>query len=256
MFLDFKDTKIFYTSDGTGKPLVLLHGFLESSLIWQQYLEEVSGVRQVICIDLPGHGQSGVIGNIHSMELMADVVKAVLEQLDVSKASFAGHSMGGYVALSFLEKFPKHVQALTLLNSTPEKDSEERIANRERAINLLKKNKETYISMALSNLLTPQKRRVYKREIANLKKEAINFPTEGITACLEGMKIRTDKIDLLKNFQFRKVSIIGRNDPVLDWKREVDTAKNCGCEILLTDGSHLSYIENPAEIRENLLFID
>ncbi|UJH89983.1 alpha/beta fold hydrolase [Antarcticibacterium sp. 1MA-6-2] len=89
MLLEFKNTQIFFTSKGAGKPLVLLHGFLESSSIWEPYIEDLSQVRQVICIDLPGHGHSGTIGSIHSMELMADVVKAVLEHLKISKASFA-----------------------------------------------------------------------------------------------------------------------------------------------------------------------
>lgn len=256
MFLGFENTKIFFTAKGAGKPLVLLHGFLESSLIWEPYLDDLTRVRQVICIDLPGHGQSGTIGSIHSMELMADIVKAVLDHLKIPKATFAGHSMGGYVALSYLEKFPENVLAILLINSTPEKDSDERIANRDRAIELIKKNKRAFVSMAISNLLGPESNGTFKSEIAVIRKQALKFSTEGITACIEGMKIRTEKKELLKNYQNRKIFLVGKTDPILHWKTASNIADYCNCETILVNGGHLAYIENPAEVREILHFID
>ncbi|MFO7719364.1 MAG: alpha/beta fold hydrolase, partial [Gillisia sp.] len=106
MILNYENTPIFYSTKGTGNPLVFLHGFLESTKIWEPFIEKLSAKRQVICIDLPGHGKSGNISDIHTMELMADAVHAVLKHLRIEQVSLVGHSMGGYVSLAFLEKFP------------------------------------------------------------------------------------------------------------------------------------------------------
>jgi len=154
MMLKYKNTPLFFSAKGIGNPLVLLHGFLESSNIWKPFVEELSKNRQVIAIDLPGHGLSGNIDDIHTMELMADAVQHILLHLSVDKASFLGHSMGGYVSLAFYEKFPTMTKGLVLLNSTPEADSDEKKKNRERSISLLKRNKKAFVSMAISNLLS------------------------------------------------------------------------------------------------------
>lgn len=142
MTLEYNGTPVYFSSKGQGKPLVLLHGFLESSKIWDLFLEELAATRQVICIDLPGHGDTGILGEVHSMELMAQVLYSVLEKLNVSRATIAGHSMGGYAGLAFAELYPEKVSGLVLMNSTPEADTLEKQNNRDRAIKLVKKIRE------------------------------------------------------------------------------------------------------------------
>jgi len=78
--VNFKDNLIRCTIDGEGKAIVLLHGYLESLEIWEAFSEEMSKQFKVICIDLPGHGKSACYDDVHSMDLMADAVKTVLDQ--------------------------------------------------------------------------------------------------------------------------------------------------------------------------------
>jgi len=161
----YKNTPLFYRSVGTGNPLVLLHGFLGSSSIWNPFIEELSRKRQVITIDLPGHGKSGTFGEVHTMEFMAETVHEVLRNLQIAKASFVGHSMGGYVSLAFCKNFPIMTQGIVLLNSTPETDTEEKKNNRDRAIKIVKRNKESYVSMAISNLLNQDNKELFTAKI-------------------------------------------------------------------------------------------
>lgn len=256
MKIKYNGAEIFFTVKGIGNPLILLHGFLESSKIWKPFLPALEKKRQVVCIDLPGHGNSGNIGDVHSMEFMADVVSKVLEHLNIEKAGFAGHSMGGYVCLALLEKSPSPVKNLVLVNSTPEEDSEERKQNRERAIDLINRNKSAYIKMAISNLTSPENSRIFKSELEELKAEALQFSTEGIIACLRGMKIRTNKIELLKSLNAQKIMIMGRKDPVLNVEETISLGRHCNCKIILTENGHLSYLENRVEVEEILHFID
>ena len=256
MIIEYKGVQVFYTTSGSGKPLVLLHGFLETSKIWEPFLEELSVKRRVICIDLPGHGNTGIFGEVHSMELMADVVNSVLEELDIPEATILGHSMGGYVGLAFAEKFPAKLSGLALMNSTPEADSEERKIIRDRTVELVKKNKNAYIKIAISNLVAPDNRLRFKREIEDLKQEAYKFESKGIIACLMGMKIRTDRTDLLKHLTSYKIMISGREDPIFPLNAARKVALLSKCPLKVVGGGHLSYIESYSNVREIVYFID
>lgn len=256
MKMTFKNTQLFYTAKGTGNPLVFLHGFLESSRIWEPFTEALAQKRQVICIDLPGHGQSGVIEEVHSMELMAAAVHAVLQQLKVKSATLLGHSMGGYVALAFCENYPGKTSGLVLLNSTPLEDTLERKKDRERAINLVERNKRAYVTMAITNLLSPENRKKFKKETAILKEEALQISDIGITAALKGMKIRTDKTEVLKEFNKIKIIVSGLDDPLIPINIIENTAKSSNCQFISMPGGHLSYIECFTKFRNFVHFID
>lgn len=256
MILNYNNTNIFYDSKGTGKPLVLLHGFLESSKIWKPFVPSLAVKRQVVCIDLPGHGKSGNLGSIHTMEEMALVVKAVLEELELKRVALAGHSMGGYVCLAYMDQFASTVNSILLLNSTPEADSPQRIENRNRAIEMIGKNKSAFVRMAISNLVPPRDVNKYKIELDKLKKDAVHFSTSGIIATIEGMKIRTDKINVLKDFNRKKIIVSGKADPLMNWDRAKTVATTTNTELVQVDTGHLSYLEKPSQIEKILHFVD
>ena len=256
MTLKFQNTSIYYSTKGTGNPLVLLHGFLESSKIWEPFIPGLAVKRQVICIDLPGHGRSGLISEVHSMGLMADVVKAVLDHLEISSATILGHSMGGYVALAFCEKFPQSSSGIILLKSTPVEDTAEKKINRDRSVDVVKRNKKAYIDAAISGLVTPENNIKFKAEIDKIKDQANTFLTNGITAALLGMKIRTNKTEVLKNFNKLKIMVSGKKDPIMPHNEAILIAKECDCKLFSMPDGHLSYLENSAEIDKFVHFID
>ena len=126
IYFNFKNTKISYTDSGEGNTLILLHGFLENKKMWQHFTPALAKNNRVVTVDLLGHGQSDCLGYVHTMELQAEMVFALLAHLNIKKVSSVGHSMGGYVALAFAEMYPDAIQNLVLLNSTPAADSVER----------------------------------------------------------------------------------------------------------------------------------
>lgn len=244
MVLNYKSSPFYYTIDGFGNALVLLHGFLENQSMWEPFISGLSENHTVITIDLPGHGKSDCLGYVHSMELMAEVVQTVLTQEKINQATLVGHSMGGYVALAFAESYPELCSEIILLNSTPEPDSEERKENRDRAITLVKKHKNAFLSMAISNLFAEKNRQKLALEIEALKKDAFAMKTQGIIAALEGMKIRKDRTPLLKNLSMPKTIIAGSLDPIMPYKSLKLIAAHCGCTFISFEGGHMSSIEN------------
>ena len=154
MILKYNETPIYYEIHGKGPAMVLLHGFLENSTMWERLIPVLSKKNTVICIDLPGFGKSGVVDTVHSMEMMANIVYQIISLHSFKNISILGHSMGGYVGLAYVEIYPTSVKNLILLNSTPAADSKERKINRTRALRLIDKNSVVFLSMAIQNLFS------------------------------------------------------------------------------------------------------
>ncbi|MCB4799061.1 alpha/beta fold hydrolase [Neotamlana laminarinivorans] len=243
----YKEASVFYTDSGEGETLVLLHGFLEYSGMWEAFIPELSKTNRVICVDLLGHGKTDCLGYVHSMELMSETVCAVLRHLNIAKVNLVGHSMGGYVALAFADNWPEMVSGLCLLNSTAEADSIERKQNRTRAIEAVKNNHKLFIRMAIANLFWPENRNRFANQIKETIKEATKTPLQGIIAALEGMKIRQDRQHVLKNASFKTLIIAGEKDPVLFYKSIVRQAEANNTPVVSFPDGHMSHIENSTE---------
>ncbi len=100
--------KMYYEVHGTGKPLVLLHG----AFGWATTFPALAKNRQVIAVELQGHGHTADIDRPLTFEQMADDTAALLKQLKIEQADFFGYSMGGNVALAVAIRHPKLVRKL------------------------------------------------------------------------------------------------------------------------------------------------
>ncbi|WP_338732541.1 alpha/beta fold hydrolase [Mangrovimonas cancribranchiae] len=248
MITQHKNISIHYNHIGTGEAVVLLHGFLENLTMWDNLANTLKNKYHVITIDLLGHGKTDCLGYIHTMEDMADAVNTVLNELNIQNAHFIGHSMGGYVTLALLEKFPKKALSVCLLNSTSEADSKDKQANRDRAIKAVKQNHKAFISMAISNLFAISNRERLSSEIENVKQEALKTPLQGIVAALEGMKIRPNRTSFFKTSKCKKMIIIGLKDTVLNAEKIKTLFKPTDISLHEFPDGHMSHIENSKEL--------
>ena len=253
MVTQFKKTSIHYSITGEGKCVVLLHGFLLNTKIWSGLIPLLSKKNKVLAIDLPGHGKSDCIDEIHSMELLANLVNFILEENNITSANLLGHSMGGYVALAFAEKKPENLKGLCLMNSTSRADSDEKKTNRDRAIEAVKNNYKTFVRISVSNLFKPSNRLILTKEIKEVTKEALKTPLQGIVAALEGMKNRPDRETLLSETSFKKMMIIGKEDPALDYNSLIEQTQNSDIKVVEFPDGHMSHIENIKEFTYNIL---
>ena len=252
-FHTYKNINIHYSDSGKGQSVVLLHGFLENLNMWKALSKELLTKYRVICIDLLGHGKTECLGYIHTMEMMAEAVKSVLNHLKIDRFFLIGHSMGGYVALAYSNKYEKNIIGLCLVNSTSQSDSEERKINRDRAIDAVKQNHKTYVRISISNLFRTKNRKLFLKEIKQLVTEALEMPVQGIIAALEGMKIRFNQEKVLQSKHFKTMMIIGRKDPVLNYVAMIKELKNTNVlGVELADG-HMSYIENQKDFTYNIM---
>lgn len=245
----YQQTPVHYEVFGSGKPLVLLHGFLWNHTVWKPFIPILTKKHQVISVDLFGHGKTGKVGEIHRMEEIAESISLILEKEDIPATSIIGHSMGGYVALAFAEKYPEKTNRLILLNSTPGADTEERKATRDRAIRMVQQHKEAFIRMAIVNLFNAENKPP-KTEIDNIILAATQISTASIIASLKGLKTRKDRTEILKNFKGKKNLIAGEKDELIPFKNSKKIAENTESKFLSFSGGHVSgFYENRDQLK-------
>lgn len=249
----YKGAKIHYSDTGKGSVIVLLHGFLENLSMWDFITDELSKKYRVFAFDLLGHGKSENIGYIHTMEDQADMIHSVLHENKIRKATFIGHSMGGYVSLAFAELYPDNVKKIILVNSTAKADSDERKLNRDRAIQAVKQNFSVFVKMSVSNLFSEKNRERLSQEIENVKNQALSTSLQGVIASLEGMKIRDDREVMLHFAPYSIMLILGTDDPVLNYEEAKTQTENTSTQLITLEGGHMSYLENTEELRESII---
>lgn len=244
-FYTKQGNKINYTIKGAGSPVVLLHGFTETLHIWDDFSKRLSESHRVICIDLPGHGQSDCISEIHSMELMADCVKQVLDSLEIKQMVLIGHSMGGYVSLAFAEKYTEMIKGLCLFHSTAFADTEETRNNRKRTNEFIKKNHFHFLCEFIPSLFTPENQEKYKPEIDKLISEAKKMSSQGVIAANTGMASRPDRTLVLKNAAFPVMFIAGKKDVRIPFNKVLEqiAMPNDCVALLMGDVAHMGYFE-------------
>ena len=243
-YISFKGEQLYYEVKGKGRTIVFLHGFLANGQFWNTISKRLSKRFRVIVIDLPGHGQSAPLGYVHSMELLADAVKAVIQDVGVRKILLIGHSMGGYVSMAFAEKFPDALLGLILINSTAKGDTEERKVSRKQLIKVLKQNKDKALQVLVPSLFKI-KQRTTTWHIKKYLQWARECPLQGIIANLEGMIVRNEREIVLKFAPFPYLFLIGEYDPLFVVNEIKDEAMlgESGKFELIEDSGHMSPLE-------------
>ncbi len=246
-YVEFKKGKIAYTDKGKGRVIVLLHGFLGSKELWDDTRNALAKQFRVICIDLPGHGQSDSYGYIHKMDMMAKAVKAVMDKLHLKKYAIVGHSMGGYVGLAFAELFPEQLRGLCLFHSTSYADSSEKKKDRDKVITSVKKDPNVFVRATIKNLFAAQNLKFFKRQVTLATQIARKTPKRGIVNALEGMKDRPNRDVILHFANFPIHFVVGKYDNVLPMQSLLDQSKLCkkGKALLLENSGHMGFYEQP-----------
>ena len=246
---EFKKIKVHYSDTGKGRVMVLLHGFLGSHKIWNQYIKKLSKKFRVIAIDLPGHGETPSIGYYHSTELLAQSVKAVLDHIGVRRYIIAGHSMGGYTALAFTELYPENICGLCLIHSTAYADTIEKRKDRDRLIKLVKKGRTEFVNEMIANLFTPEYFSKFPKEVEKVQNIAAKISKQAIINSLEGMKERKSRDLILKFTEYPVLFIVGKKDTIINFETIYPQIGLCKYPtiLMMENEGHMGFYESPKE---------
>lgn len=236
--------------------VVLLHGYLESMLVWEDFIPLLYKQVRVVTLDLPGHGISVVAGEEHSMEFLADTVADALRALGIERCTLVGHSMGGYVALAFCERHPEMLDGVVLLSSTPNADTPEKAENRRREIALVEAGKKDALARVAPEAgFAEQNRARMKDYIEDLTEQVVVTEDEGIVALLRGMIARKDRNAMLRASNIPQLFILGRRDNYIPLEAaEKMVAEHPQARVVwLENAGHMGFLEEPEATAQAIL---
>src|SRR3954453_2367633 len=109
--------RVIYRVAGSGPPVVLIHGMVNSSRHWEQVALQLADRYTVIAPDLIGHGDSADVRGDYSIGAHATSIRDMLAVIGIDRATIVGHSLGGGVAMQFFYQFPQRTERLVLVSS-------------------------------------------------------------------------------------------------------------------------------------------
>lgn len=228
--------------------VVLLHGYLESMIVWDEFVDLLKEKVRVITLDLPGHGISNVAGEVHTMEYLAKCVGDAMAALGIERYSMVGHSMGGYVSLAMLDEFSDHIDNIILLSSTTSADSEEKCDRRRREIELIKAGKKNTLARLVPHAgFAPENVKRLQDYIEDISELILMTEDEGVIAILGGMIERQSRGDMLRESGIPHLFIFGRHDYYIpeDVAQQMIAEDPTAKVVWLEHSGHMGFIEEP-----------
>jgi len=240
-----------YSDEGPGPVVVLLHGFPLSRAMWEEQLSGIGSTYRVIAPDLRGHGESPAPEGVYTMDEMADDVVELLDSLSISdRIVLGGLSMGGYVALSLVVRYPDRVRGLMLFDTRAGADTPEAAQNREasaRAVLAADSAKELVDAM-IPKLFAPITLEQRPERVEPLRAVMENNTPRGTAGALRGMAIRPDRRADLPGIQVPTLVLVGEHDAITlpaEAKALAAAIPNARVEVIPESG-HMAPYENPS----------
>lgn len=245
---------VHVSETGSGdNAVVLLHGYLETLYIWEDFRALFPESSHIISIDLPGLGLTGSAPEVNSMEFDAKVLLALLDKLSIAKVLIVGHSMGGYVGQRFLRDYPDRISALVNVNSNPYADDPLKVKDREKEISFILNGKLVQLAqIAIPNMYCKANLRSCDNKVAETVEICETHDPEGVAAVVRGLMTRDDNVALLSATGLPVMFIYGDADvysPLSRIKQIQADLPNCRHEIIPGTG-HNTHVENPRAVYE------
>jgi pimeloyl-ACP methyl ester carboxylesterase len=204
---------LFYRDEGSGPPVVLLHGFAEDGSIWNKQTDQLKANYRLLIPDLPGSGLSSPLTDDTSMEKMAEDVLLLLDREELQQCVLIGHSMGGYISLAFAEKYPERLKGLGLFHSTAWPDTEEKKTARRKSIEFIQKHgSSAFIRGSTPNLFAEETRKDHPELVNDMIDRYSNFSPDALVYYYEAMIRRPGRTAVLEQTKNPVLFVIGSHD--------------------------------------------
>ncbi|HVV11732.1 alpha/beta fold hydrolase [Amycolatopsis sp.] len=235
-----------YADQGSGEPLVLVHGHPFDRTMWQPQIERFGATHRVIAADLRGYGETTVVPGKTLLETFARDLAALLDKLAVPQCHLAGLSMGGQIVMEFHRLFPERIRGLLLADTSPVAETAEgRRQRTEMAERLLREGLAPYAEEVLRKMVAPGAPEVDEHVLGMMRATV----PEGAAAALRGRAERPDYRETLATVRVPTLIVVGSEDeytPVSD--AELLHATIPDSKLVVIDGAaHLPNLERPAE---------
>lgn len=259
MYIFYKNSKVAYQKAGQGPVLVLLHGFCEDSTMWADFVPLLSKKYTILTIDLSGFGNSDLLEEA-SIDAMATAVFAVLTHEKINNCILIGHSMGGYVGLTFAKKHPNILLGLGLFHSHPYQDSQAKTNNRLKTIRFIERHGiAPFAGQFVRNLFPSSFVQKNKSFIEELVHKTSMHHSDAVIAASHAMINRANQSIVLTNLPCPALFIVGTEDSAISLEQSLNqlSLPSIASLHILEGIGHMGMFEAPVETLEIIVdFID
>ncbi len=248
---------ISITACGTGRTVILLHGFPLDSRMWQKQLTALEDRFHVLAIDMRGFGGSTLDEQVYSIADLASDVDIVRQHLASNEPIvLVGLSMGGYVALEYYRCFGKHLAGLVLANTKPQSDTDAaKLGRLKMADEALQQGTWAAVAAMLPRLLADNTlvNDATTTQFVELMMRSVRPAT--IWAAQHAMANRNDFTSSLKTIRVPTLVVTGQLDPIstpennASWSQQISEARLH----VIPGVGHLPPLESPDEFNTILI---
>jgi 3-oxoadipate enol-lactonase len=249
-----------YQDQGSGQPVVLLHGFPLDSRMWSPQIEALSKSCRVIAPNLRGFGGSGLKSGDETRGVsMADYAADVAKLLDAISVTgpviLCGFSMGGYIMWQFLRQFPERLKAFVPCDTRAIADTPEaKVGRLKSAAEVMKSGTESVVTTMLPKLVAESTRHSQSGVVDELTTIMRSCPPEAVSAALRGMAERPEVTAELGSFIQPALVIVGSDDAISssqEMRGIADKLPNAKF-VKIPNSGHMTTLENPGAVNSAL----
>lgn len=260
--LTINNLAVSYDDEGPNDApvIIFIHGFPFNKSMWKEQIEALKESYRTIAYDVRGHGNTETGEDEFSIDLFAGDLVSLMDILKIDKAIICGLSMGGYIALNAVEKYPERIDALILSNTQCIADTAEGKEKRMKTIQSIKENGvEKYADESLKNFFIPSSFSVKQKIVEEVKHMIVNTPQQTLYNTLQALANRKETCTHLENIKIPVLVIVGKEDIITPPAMAMQMHKSIkkSSMFILDHAGHLSNIENQNEFNSQLrLFLD
>ena len=250
------DFNLSYDDVGEGTiPIIFLHGFPFDKTMWQDQLEFLKTTHRLIACDIRGFGKSTDEESVLSIDLFANDLIMFMDELDLDKVIICGLSMGGFIALNAMERFPSRFEALMLCDTQCIADTPEVKAKRYKTIDEIKEHGVTDFNEGFIKNVFHEDSLTSKPELVEqLRSVVFSNSPQIITQGLMALAGRSETCSSLDKINIPTLIICGREDAVTPLAQSEFMNKHIKSSTLhiINNAGHVSNLEKPNEFNEYL----
>jgi 3-oxoadipate enol-lactonase len=254
--VNVNNINLSYDDVGEGYiPIVFLHGFPFDKSMWQEQLDFLKSTHRVIALDIRGFGKSTDEESHLSMDLFANDLILFIDRLGIEKVILCGLSMGGFIALNAMKRFPSRFEALILCDTQCIADSYDVKVNRYKTISDIKEFGASNFNEGFIKNVFHESSITEKPELVEqLRKVVFSNSQHIITQGLVALAERAESCSILKQITIPTLIICGKEDIVTPLDESKFMNKNIKGSVLhvITNGGHVSNLEEPIKFNKHL----
>jgi 3-oxoadipate enol-lactonase len=251
IYITVDNVRVCYNDSGDSPiPIMFIHGFPFNKDSWQPQVDFLRERHRVITYDVRGFGKSELGDDEASIIQYADDLIGLMDALEIPKAIVCGLSMGGYILMNAVHRYPDRFEGIILADTQCNADSPEAKEKRYQSIDKINTDgTNEYADASVKNLFCKNTIESNTELVNNIREVIVSTPPVSITSTLEALAKRPEACAFLNEISCFTLIICGKEDSITPVAKAefLNTSIKNSTLVIIDNAGHLSNLENPEE---------